>query len=114
MVAQWGSLITDGKRHLGRCVVQMERWVAEGPRTCSRWDPLDPGGAGLGAGHGGLAHLVFLLLELLLQVEFLSLQLIDVLPQFLGFLPARPEWGRGPEDNKDRPSSAFILTCPSP
>lgn len=35
------------------------------------------------------AYLVFLLLELLLQVELLRLQVVDVLPQLLGLLPAQ-------------------------
>ena len=47
----------------------------------------------MGSGLGGAAHFVFLLLELLLQVELLGLQVVDALPQFLGLLPARPERG---------------------
>lgn len=34
-----------------------------------------------------VAHLVFLPLELFLQVKFLSLQVADGLPQLLGFVP---------------------------
>lgn len=41
------------------------------------------------------AHLIFLLLELLLQVELLCLQVIDALPQLLGLLPAQARVGMG-------------------
>lgn len=39
-----------------------------------------------------VAHLVFLPLELFLQVKFLSLQVADGLPQLLGFVPVGRDW----------------------
>lgn len=60
------------------------------------------------------AHFVFLLLELLLQVELLCLQVVDALPELLGLLPARATAGvRGTAGSKDGPSASIpILTQP--
>lgn len=60
------------------------------------------------------AHFVFLLLELLLQVELLCLQVVDALPELLGLLPARATAGVwGTAGSKDGPSASIpILTQP--
>lgn len=75
----------------------MRAWGARGQERGRR-------AAGGGRGPRA-AHLVFLLLELLLQVELLRLQVVDALPQLLGLLPARAAAGaRGTAGNADGPA----------